>query len=142
MKIVLLITAIISLMPFVCSDNSDSLKAPDNTGLVGYWEWVITTGGIANITLTPDSTGYTRTIVITSDSMYLRYRNDTLRWESSFTVDKREWIVNHDSLNAIIISGSEDLIFWFSDEKDSLYLHSNVVDGFSHTYVRFFINEN
>ncbi len=54
------------LMTAGCKDD-----APES-GLVGEWQWAQSSGGFAGVTYTPASTGETRTLVITADSLIFR----------------------------------------------------------------------
>lgn len=116
---------------------SRSPNEPDASNLlIGSWRWVESCGGFAGRCLTPDSAGYEKLIIFSSDSMYYEYGDDSLVWEKRFSVEKREWIANHDTLEAMLIDGWHiEMIINFSG-ANRLWLDENCYDCFGHLYVR------
>ena len=55
------------------------------TNIVGTWNWISSTGGIAGVTETPESTGKEIKLVITQDS-FKTYENGELTSESTYTI--------------------------------------------------------
>jgi len=54
--------------------------------LIGEWEWIESSGGIAGITLIPETQGYTKAYHFSSDSNLSIYKNDTLIIETTYEV--------------------------------------------------------
>lgn len=48
---------------------------PNNIVLVGKWEWLQSTGGFGGITYTPETTGYTRILIINEDKTFKLLQN-------------------------------------------------------------------
>lgn len=67
--------AMICLIPVVggCSGGSGP-EIP--TGLTGTWRWVEASGGIAGVTITPESSGQSMTVVLGADGLARLYGSD------------------------------------------------------------------
>lgn len=52
--------------------------------IIGEWEWVESSGGIAGITLVPETQGYTQTYHFVNDSLLDIYKNDSLFLETTY----------------------------------------------------------
>lgn len=67
--------------------------------LVGEWEWEQSVGGIAGVTNTPQSVGYTQRLIFRSDSSVDLMRNGALVKSVTFTVlplpDAGQWDVTY-----------------------------------------------
>jgi hypothetical protein len=57
-----------------------------STGLNGKWYWLSSSGGIAEITETPESLGIIQITEFEKDSVFRFYRNDTLKIEGSYHI--------------------------------------------------------
>ena len=101
------------------------------------WSWLNSSGGIAGVYLTPESTGYTQRLEFWQDSTARMYRGDTLWWIDTFTVEIRKWIADNTAVPMLVYKHghSVDQYFNISQNGDTLYLYDNVVDGFSHEYL-------
>ncbi|MCJ7446870.1 MAG: hypothetical protein MUO72_04195 [Bacteroidales bacterium] len=55
-----------------------------SSSLIGEWDWFITCGGVVGC-LTPTATHSTMKLVLTADSTFSRYLNDTLRSAGRFS---------------------------------------------------------
>ncbi|MGV6831421.1 MAG: hypothetical protein ACWA5P_07665 [bacterium] len=62
------------------------------TDLIGIWDWVASSGGIAGNTETPESTGNQIRLEISSTTIK-RYLNGTLTSESEYVIETRESII-------------------------------------------------
>ena len=68
-----------------CSNNDDDI---DNQ-LVGSWNWLESSGGIAGTTETPQSTGETRKLEISTD-LIKSYKNGDLIFKTNYTIKVRK----------------------------------------------------
>lgn len=127
----LLLISLISLTIFSCEKEDTNLS-----GLIGKWNWVSSTGGIAGITYTPKSIGYTKTIEFTGDSIFRLYRNDTLIVESKYQLIRYKSIYNQDS--ALLINYGNGFMrqSYINNYPDTLFLRDECFDCFIHRYIR------
>jgi hypothetical protein len=102
--------------------------------LVGEWEWLESTGGIAGMTTTPASTGETMTVSFGSNGVVELFRNGTRTQSGSFSVQvvegTDEWDIVYDTP-----------IFGWDEQRASLSLGRLVLvdpccDGFVRTFRR------
>ena len=64
--------------------------------IIGEWEWVESSGGIAGITLVPETQGYTQTYHFVNDSLLDIYKNDSLFLQTTYklmndTLEITDW---------------------------------------------------
>ncbi len=94
-----------------------------------FWEWVSSTGGIAGITLTPESTKTRKSIYIGNDFMSFyeggRQRVDT------FVIKNKKSIYNHKEVPMLVF---ENYHKSFEVKGNILELRDEVYDGFVHIY--------
>jgi hypothetical protein len=99
----------------------------------GEWEWVDSRGGIAGITLTPDSAGYgPRTLIILGSEITL-YQGDSIIFSEPYTL---KMIRNRPAFE---FNDSYPLPMYIDiihGEKDTLMLTEICVDCFSHRFIR------
>lgn len=129
MKKFLLFVLLISLF-YACADDT---SVPND--LVGKWNWISSSGGIAGTTYTPGSTGETIVLEFTSDSVYKQYRNDLLIVNCEFSIIQAESIYNHKITDMIDCDGSLRRSFSFTASGD-LILADEAYDGFTSQYER------
>ena len=76
----------IAIAPNGCtSDPTGSQEQPPES-LFGTWVWITAIGGIAGATLTPESTGFTRTIRFTPPNRVELFRNGESERDTTFEV--------------------------------------------------------
>ena len=56
----------------------------DDPPVVGAWEWEISVGGIAGVTLTPAIVGYTQQLEFTTDGVIRLYRDELLQASGTY----------------------------------------------------------
>jgi hypothetical protein len=56
----------------------------DDPPVVGTWEWEISVGGIAGVTLTPATVGYTQQLEFTGDGVIRLYRDELLQFSGTY----------------------------------------------------------
>ncbi len=107
---------------------AEKAEYPQRSQLIGAWRWVNTFGGFAGTT-TPETAGYTETMVLTATGGYQLYRDDSLAVSGahSYIDDRGLLIIRAQSRSEYSVSIAGDTL--------KMYI-INVLDGYSHTYVR------
>jgi hypothetical protein len=97
-----------------------------SSSLIGKWSWLRTCGGFAGC-LGPKEEHITITLVITADSIYNNYLNDTLRISGRFHTYQSISDDGKDTLNVIKFDsgGTEN----FSIVHDTLAMGDNIVSS-------------
>ncbi len=119
---------ILIIFCFSCEEETNEIDF-----ITGKWEWVRSWYGFAGHMYTPENTGISEIILITSDYTFKKYINDTLIIESGFTIKepdpgyKRRYI----DFDNDFTSYSYELF-----SKDSLKLMLRVTDGMTEYYHR------
>lgn len=104
--------------------------------LFGFWYWVQSTGGIAGITETPATVGYTRIFVFDGFGNFYEFRNNRLFRRARYRVVNKQTIFGTVS-PVLEITGYLDMVVSFPDSR-TMVLTENVFDGFSLTFTRIF----
>ena len=124
------------LITFVTGcQKENSVNVTTGTGLVGQWEWVSTTGGIAGVHQTPQTLGYTHLIAFTKDSLYELYDKD------KHLVSSKPFVVYNDisifttKLHPMI-KADNLLRSSYEIRHDSLFMLQEVMDGFDQVFIR------
>lgn len=101
--------------------------------LIGSWEWIQSSGGIAGLTITPETVGYTKTAHFRNDWTYKEERNDTTFLETTYWLDQDS--VGSTIVHTLQIDGWEpkDII---SVTDSSLDLSDRCIDCYLHSYRR------
>ena len=122
--------------PFSITCSSDTTgRVP--TALYGSWNWVKSVGGIAGMTITPASAGYTRKVVYNPNMTFESYKNDSLENIYPFSV----YYITESTLDSFPVVHYDSLPAYqdqsiYSITNDTLVSLDRCVDCFSHTYVR------
>lgn len=74
-RLMLMIAVIFSIIPLSGCDKSTN--PPEDNEFIGNWRWIRSSGGIAGVTITPETEGYDQFLYVTSDSTYSLQRIDT-----------------------------------------------------------------
>ena len=130
------ISSIISTLLLCIGCKKDQPLEPTPTTpseeIVGVWKWVISCGGFAGTCYTPETAGYTRTVRVTQDSLWIEYHNDTVFAQVKFHIHNQS-----DSSKVISFDA------YFYDEKriafrgpDTLRLIGFCCDNFDDTFSR------
>ena len=79
---------ILSLVSASCGSDPVQPPGPGDDGFVellyGSWDWTYAMGGIAGVTITPASEGYTRRVVISAPNRVDLYRDGVLEVSTTF----------------------------------------------------------
>ena len=102
-----------------------------NNQIVGSWNWLESSGGIAGTTETPTSTGNVITIVISNDS-FQQFINGNLNFETSYTIELRKSEIFGDQRKMIIYENG--FIQSFERKDDKLILYGECNDCFQSEY--------
>ena len=128
-------TIFLSLLSVLFLSMGGCQKETVSNELVGNWEWVSRTGGIAGVHQTPQTLGYTYTGVYTKDGIYEQYDKDNkLVVTYPYKVIKAVSILDGMEHNMIQLNNAMNSSFEI--RNDSLFLVQDVFDGFNEVYVR------
>lgn len=100
--------------------------------LVGKWTWLSTSGGIAGVHQTPENTGDVRSLIFTSDSIYIEIENGDTISQRGFSIRKTESLLMNDTTDMVILYSIRRLRPYLSG--DTLTLQEDVYDGFCYQY--------
>lgn len=88
----------------VCSCSTTE-KEPESTSgekeeasLTGNWQWVSSSGSIAGITVTPESSGKTMEIEFTQDMVFNKYVDNQLVYTSPYVIQLKDSIIQFTTL--------------------------------------------
>jgi len=122
-------------MTILCNGCAKDDTFISSSSLIGEWSWISTCGGIAGICYTPKSTNQRINLVLTVDSMYKSFINDTLKDSGKFHVYKLISADTKDTSN-VLQYGSASQTFLII--RDTLYFPKGDLcfDCFSTNYKR------
>jgi hypothetical protein len=122
----------IGIMLVSCSNDDDN--APDTSAkIIGNWNWIISSGGIGGWTYTPQSTGNTQRLEISSTTIKY-YTNGDLVSESAYTIEIRESVIFSGTREMMIMDNEFRNIIAF--DGNTLFLTGDCNDCFGSEYVR------
>ncbi|MEZ5059577.1 MAG: hypothetical protein R2879_21295 [Saprospiraceae bacterium] len=130
-RIFFLLLTLSGIIFFSCKKENDH-PSPFQT-LQGNWEWQESNGGFAGWQLTPASEGYTQSLEIDTDT-YKMYRNDSLLFESTYTIKQVQDPIIGPSKDVIELDTQSDMGYQISN--DSLFLFDQCFDCYFHLYTR------
>lgn len=114
------------------SNTSAQLKKLD-----GDWIWQWSQGGIAGLTLTPETEGYTLTINFSEPGIYKKYKDGTLISKGSFTLLTDDETYSFDADFMIAYENEINVNQFVSFEgSDTLILYDECFDCFKHLYIK------
>jgi hypothetical protein len=103
--------------------------------VVGTWNWVVTQGGIAGLTIKPSENNQKKMIFDSKGNFSLIENGKT-------TVSAKYELINGKSITStelkplITFPNDDAMKMSYLIKGDSLFLFEEVYDGFGHTYVR------
>ena len=103
----------------------------EGTDLYGKWNWVSSTGGAFDKTLTPATEGYTQTMEFKATRLVEFRQNNATTSEKAFSIA-------HDTKisNLPIIKLVDDLTWSYSVKGDSLFLYGVCSTCYDNKYVK------
>lgn len=112
-----------------CVWTAEKAEYPPHSQLIGSWQWVSSVGGIAGHTITPETEGYSLTMMLTETDVYQLCRRDSLTVSGAYSYIHDEGL--------LIIRTRGRFEYQIALVGDTLKMGIvNVFDGYSHTYVR------
>jgi hypothetical protein len=131
MKSVFCVISVLAIL-MGCTKNTTDITPAD---LVGTWEWVKTSGGIAGSTQTPQTLGYTYRVTYTKDGRYLQYDKDNkLAYDESYVISRATSMLDNKERDMVTLDASTT--FSFEIRNDSLFLYQEAYDGNNVTFVK------
>ena len=104
---------------------------PDS--ILGEWQWVSKTGGIAGINEKPKD-GEVIHLSFFSDSQYVIEKNDKMEKTGSYSLNPGESLILHDKVLLLKMDDETNQICKI--KGDNLILTDDVFDGFTYEYIR------
>ena len=109
---------LIGFMILGCSkENDDNLK----TNLIGNWNWVSSSGGLAGTTETPQITEDIRKLEISADSMK-NFINGVLNFKTKYTIETRESSIFNKQFRMIIQENGFRQILDFNTDNNLILI--------------------
>lgn len=134
MKYLALVIAALVLCS-VSSCNKDGLPGPASTSIFGSWRWVKSVGGIAGMTITPQSAGYNLTQVYGNDSTFKMFKKDSVMLSGKFLITRNYKYSATETIDLLKINDLQAHAFII--RNDTLFLNDVFIsDGFNSVYVR------
>jgi len=107
----------------------------DNDNIIGRWRWVQSIGGIAGITVTPESFGRTEMLEFDDNNQLMQYVNGNLSIVNNYRLGADVTYFRNDTIPVIYLD--DVLYFGYTfEDNNSLILSENVLDGFAKYYER------
>jgi hypothetical protein len=133
MKTKIIALYLFGLLLFSCGDENPNL---DNSNkLLGKWDWVESTGGLAGMIYTPKSTGNSKMLEF-NDSICFYYVDAKLQNKRKFEIKKIKYTNEIDSVNMIEYDNSSILQQVTFRSNDTLVLIDNCFDCYVNVYKR------
>ncbi|MBC5837433.1 hypothetical protein [Flavobacterium muglaense] len=120
------------ILVFVLAGCSSTVE-PGTKALVGSWEWVESSGGLAGTTTSPSSTASSRQIVITATTIQY-YLDGSLLQTDSYSIQTKKSIFGGDKQMLVYESGRPSQSFEVDDNK--LFLNDECNDCYQSEYDR------
>ena len=127
----LILSGVLTLTGCVPSGESEENTTP----LIGKWKWIQSSGGFAGETVTPESTGESRSIEFGEMGIVTFYTNGEVTLSSTFRTDAEKTIFAEDPQPVLYVEGYFMYAYSFP-YFDQLELSENVYDGYSHVYIK------
>ncbi|MFC1476205.1 hypothetical protein ACFLQW_04305 [Candidatus Zixiibacteriota bacterium] len=125
---------LIAAIGFNCAKES-SPTSPGESTYLGTWRWVQSSGGYAGRTETPESVGFSRTLILAGSNVYQIYRDDLLLYNGLYYVswEKRGWCADSCFVISYENNPEEQIII---SHADTLELVDMCYDCYQHLYTR------
>ncbi|MBW2369840.1 MAG: hypothetical protein JRH15_18370, partial [Deltaproteobacteria bacterium] len=101
--------------------------------IVGTWSWVQSSGGIAGILETPESTGESRKVVFDDQGNVTYYTDNIVTLSSTYSLGESLTIFSDEPVPVVYVEGQLTLAYSFP-ACGELELAEDVFDGFIHLY--------
>ncbi|MAU72762.1 MAG: hypothetical protein CML04_11770 [Pseudozobellia sp.] len=127
MKRILFLTLAVLIYTNCANDDSREIR----TTIIGEWRWVKSTGGLARITYTPESTGEIQKLIISSDSIKY-FTNGNLISKVKYTI---ELIDTNGESRELIVPDPLGITQFYELKENRLTLIDYCNDCFINEYV-------
>jgi len=117
-----------------CSNDDDNSTSDTSFRIIGNWNWIVSSGGIGGWTYTPESTGDTQRLVITSTTIK-HYINNELVSENNYTIETRESVI-FSGMHEMLISEENGFRTIVEVDGNKLYLSGDCNDCFGSEYYK------
>jgi len=104
--------------------------------IVGTWQWIESTGGIAGVTRTPASTGESIRAIFTSKGTYQKYVNNQVEIDATYSMEEGPTIYSTELGNIMHYTGEAFAHSVVISTMDTLLIRDECYDCFIHTFVR------
>jgi len=131
--IYVIITLALVVLSYTCSEPEPE---PQPHLLFDTWEWLESYGPYPPFHWTPDSVGYTETVVFTPDSQYREYRNDSLHYQTAFTLTLQDRVVGLQSGDTLRLGDSLSYATVHWEDRDTLLVRRDCIGCRSSRYSR------
>lgn len=103
--------------------------------MIGNWNWLSTSGGIAISLYTPENTGEIRRVEFDNKNNFRYYVNDILKSDHTFKIEKSKSITGNDSalIAYNLLSSRQSIMF---RGPDTLILFDECYDCYEHYFIR------
>ncbi|RYZ95557.1 MAG: hypothetical protein EOP47_25625 [Sphingobacteriaceae bacterium] len=134
------LTCFLSIILFTASCKKENVNTkkevnnPDN--IYGKWHWVSSSGGIAGLTETPKTAGYTMGVDYNRNNVFRRYKNGDVINSAKFTIVKTKGVFGMDSTYVIKYTPDNFDHVVITAKRDSLVLTDNISDGYTTLYIK------
>lgn len=139
-KFLVFISCLAVLICFGCSAPSEKDRSTFKNDIeklqseiIGKWQWVETTGGLAGKKLNPSTEGYTKEIHFYKNKTYEIYKNNILEEKGSYKIINKKAITGRTEYIIQYSKGLDDIV---RITDDRMNLAENVYDGFSESYCK------
>ena len=110
-------------------------KQNDSPEIVGTWDWVLSQGGIAGLTIKPSELDKRKMFFDKEENFTLK-KNGTITLSTKYKLENGKSITSTEPVPLITFPNDDAMTLSYSIKGDSLFLFEEVYDGFGHTYVR------
>ena len=128
------LSLIIAVIVFSSASSCNKENLPQASSIIGKWRWVKSVGGIAGLTITPQTAGYTQTREFKADSTVQILKNDSLVTNAKFSIVKN-YKYGDGKVNVLKIADQQQTSFVI--KNDTLFTNDIFIsDGFGSAYVK------
>ncbi len=100
------------------------------------WEWIQSAGGIGGVVQTPQSEGYTQSIVFDEEGIYTKYQDNTVVRSGTYNIIRAVSELDDIEYDMVVFDdGSQPQAVTLLNDNE-LVLREECFDCFTHTYRR------
>ncbi|WP_183564314.1 hypothetical protein [Mucilaginibacter sp. SP1R1] len=134
MKYCLLLLALVAFCS-TSSCNKGKGELSPSTAVIGKWRWIKSVGGIAGLTITPQTAGYNLTQEFRADSTFSILNNASPAGHGKYSIIKNYKYTDQQTINVLKLNDGPGA--WLQIRNDTLFVTDIFIsDGFNSSYVR------